>query len=512
MRQGETVDLRELFSEAQSGTGTARTTLHELGLARIVRAATALQARRETLSAMPCHLFSRCRGFLRLRLQDLPPMITWRCSKCRTRGSILNWPRTPWDLTPAADREGSDARSLYEIALEPTHYFSLLELAIGEAAFLRIVFSAIPRDSSILLAGNLSDFLYLLERCIERSSHPDVLEESDTLNQICQCLEAKIRDLERLDEEHPDADSLAIMELPGWLPPDLAERLRGALQDGHFRSIDELNDQLAQTMDAYNRSPSSELAGLSPRQVSDLLDSSWDGHGVLHLNEALEPRKLDASPYFRSASFLLRMAKAEGGIPTTATGNLNRRVVSQMLEECRLSFPTHRFKVINEVDVRQIHISRVLCELGGLLRRQRRKFLVTRRGSRMASPERASELFRHLFAVFFRKLNLAYIDQGSENHALQQTVAFSFYALQQLGDEWQTDQTLAHRILIPAAFQDALDSGDQQPGCQVHGRLLLPLNDFGLLEHRQVELEGSLVDGCEFRLAPLFREFIQFSF
>ncbi len=514
MQRGETVDLRELFSRAEPDVAGGSARIGEKELARIVRAATSLQARRETLSAVRCLSSLPCDGYLKLRLQDIPPIIVWQCSECSSGGCILNWPRTPWDLSHLATGFESDPLGpLCEIPLAPEHYQSLHSLENCDEAFQKIIFSAVPRGEAVLLQGDLPDFLYLLERCIERSGAPESRRQSEALNQICSSLDATIRELERRKSEpaRRNGRDLDEMDLPGWLPPDLADRLRRALEDGHFSSIDDLNDQLALTMDAYNRRPCPDLAGLSPYQVSDLLGGAWEGGGALCLNPKLQAEQLSQSMYYRNARRLLETLQSERALPLTARGNLTRRLVRQLIDECSISFAIQPPRVINELDVPQIHIPRVICQLGGLLKRRGRRFLLTKRGLRMLEPSRAGELYRHLFETFFRKFNLAYLDGSVENPALQDTVAFSLYALHRQEPVWESAQTLAPRILLPAAFETALNLGDDQPTWQSYTRLLLPMYHFGLLEFRIVKRKRKRDPQREFRPSPIFHEFVQFS-
>ncbi len=509
MQRGETVDLRELFSEASpDGSGDAGAAEGGRPLARIVRAATALQARRETLSAIGCQATRRCGGYLRLRLQDIPPVICWRCSSCRAKGSILNWPRTPWDLTlPGTACEPFGPR--YEFPVDPTHYSSLLSLRNTDEDFQRIVFSAVPANGSILLRGDLPDFLYLLQRCIEWTGDPELCPQFDSLNRICQGLDSTIRDLESNGRPDDQLESDGALDLPAWLPPDLADRLRGALEEGHFRSIGELNDQLALTMEAYNRSPNSELAGLSPYQVSDLLVGEWGDGGVVRLNGELPAGRLEKSIYLHNARTLLESIREAGGARTTARGNLPRHWVREMIVRFSLEERYARDKALNEYDVMPVHITRLICQLAGLLRTSGRKFVVTRRAERLLAPERSGELFRRLFETFFRKFNLSYLDGTIENKALQDTVAFSLYALCQQKRSWHTARTLAPRILIPSAFENALNAGDDQPTWQAYTRLLLPLYYFGLLEFRVVKRKNA-DSRRQFRPSTLLRDFIYF--
>lgn len=95
---------------------------------------------------------------------------------------------------------------------------------------------------------------------------------------------------------------------------------------------------------------------------------------------------------------------------------------------------TIRFnKVLNEHDVRPLHIIRIICELARLVRRRKRKFLVTNKGQQLLGEQKAGELYTLLFRTFFRQFNLSYLDGLPECYGLQGTIAYSLYRLKKVG-------------------------------------------------------------------------------
>src|SRR6266513_3927816 len=79
-----------------------------------------------------------------------------------------------------------------------------------------------------------------------------------------------------------------------------------------------------------------------------------------------------------SAIFLAALAEKDGA-PATATGNLTRIFVSQMFDHLKLTqLPRdsiRRFcKVVNEQDVRALHLVRVISECAKLVARRKKRF------------------------------------------------------------------------------------------------------------------------------------------
>lgn len=109
----------------------------------------------------------------------------------------------------------------------------------------------------------------------------------------------------------------------------------------------------------------------------------------------------------RNTTILLTRAMQDGGLELTATGNLRRAVVAEMIP-C-MEWPgfdkadMHRFnRVINEHDFAPLHIVRVVSLAAGLLRAHRGRLVATKSGRGMLPAERGALLAKLLFASFWR--------------------------------------------------------------------------------------------------------------
>ncbi len=77
-------------------------------------------------------------------------------------------------------------------------------------------------------------------------------------------------------------------------------------------------------------------------------------------------------PFFHNTRQMLLALQEQGGTSATATGNLNRVFVKHMFERLVMSPLLRRTtievnKVINEPDLRELHLSRIVSELSGLI-------------------------------------------------------------------------------------------------------------------------------------------------
>src|SRR5438552_3504509 len=102
--------------------------------------------------------------------------------------------------------------------------------------------------------------------------------------------------------------------------------------------------------------------------LQSLLFADWESpDGPLRLNADLKSADLANAEFFLNARLFLTALAEKDGAPVTATGNLTRVFVSQMFDHLKLTQPSRdsirRFcKVINEQDVRPLHLVRVISE------------------------------------------------------------------------------------------------------------------------------------------------------
>jgi len=293
-----------------------------------------------------------------------------------------------------------------------------------------------------------------------------------------------------------------------WLPPT---------------TLDELNRRLAETMRAYNAGPDPEMGGLSPEQVFRLIHSPWGVPGSpIQFHPEIPPAELEGSSFFRRAGTLLRSIRDRSGVKATASKNLTRRFVSEMMdellsEESCSQIRRHK-KAINERDVGVLHMARVVSQCAGLIRLYKGKYIVPKKNHPLLAPERAGELFQKIFVAFFRKFNLAYPSRyGPEAGSIQSCAGYTLYRLGMVASDWRETEKLPAKILLPAV-RDEIEA--EIGGSTfftvdhiLHNRTLSPLIEWGLLEgryeHRDSKHFKTLV---AIRKTPLYDDFLQFKF
>jgi len=252
-----------------------------------------------------------------------------------------------------------------------------------------------------------------------------------------------------------------------------------------------------------------------------LLVADWEQpDGQLRLSADLKLTDFAGADFFvNTRVFLAALAEADG-VPATATGNLPRAFVRQILDRLVLSKPFrdsvfHVCKAINEQDVWPLHLVRLVSGCAGLAGRRKKFFRLTKTGRALLPDEQAGALYRKLFIAYFRRFDLHYDFCLRDVPGIQDTMAVILWRLDTIARDWTPVQGLAPQILLPGVLDQmhiAMTYAHDTEEWILTGYVLDPLFDFGLIERQELSEWPSLTKKDKIRITPLWRKFIGFAF
>ncbi|MCF6238344.1 MAG: SEC-C domain-containing protein [Candidatus Marinimicrobia bacterium] len=224
--------------------------------------------------------------------------------------------------------------------------------------------------------------------------------------------------------------------------------IRELLQGRDFGSLDEANAVLDVHFSRKNRIANIAFSGLSPEQMTAILYDPFNSPDDLRFSKAFE-NELEA-PILTLFSLLVEAIGKEGLKPT-AKGNLPRR----FCREAALSYwgeelhrENTRFRRINkEDDFFELHITRIVAELAGLIRKYRGRFILSRVCRRILKQQGMGGVYLLLFKTYIEKYNWAYGDGYEDLPFIQQSFAYTLYLLQHFTAEWQHQSILAEKYV-----------------------------------------------------------------
>lgn len=247
----------------------------------------------------------------------------------------------------------------------------------------------------------------------------------------------------------------------GGQPAGMGEamgELRELLKGQSFSSLEEANAFIGKHMQQRNQAPMDDFHGLSSEQMHRFLHFPFETPHLVTF-----PSSLDTAPEVPIMTLfnLLVDAIGEEGLKATATGNLPRN----FCREAALAFlgeegyrEKTRFCGINtEPDFPELHVTRLVAELAGLIRKYKGRFILGRECRKLLAEQGPSGIYPRLLRAFTREYNWGYQDRYPDFQIIQQSFLFTLHLLQRFGAEWQTSGFYANNFLraFPAVLGEA---------------------------------------------------------
>lgn len=215
------------------------------------------------------------------------------------------------------------------------------------------------------------------------------------------------------------------------------EELRRALAGQSFASIEEAQAVLDRITYRKNHTPVDDFAGLSPEQMHRMLHFPFDSPRVAIFFENLPS---EASAPILTLFHLL----AEGigdGLKPTATGNLPRSLV----QSAALTYwgeEIHRERtrygaIRTEPDFKDLHVTRIVAEIAGLVRKYKGKLIFSRKARKLLDRQGAAGVYPVLLRAYTGPFNWGYRDRYEDLGIVQQSFLFSMYLVHRFGEDWR---------------------------------------------------------------------------
>jgi hypothetical protein len=226
----------------------------------------------------------------------------------------------------------------------------------------------------------------------------------------------------------------------------------------------------------------------------------------------------DVAFFIQTRQFLLSLHEM-GQVKATPKGNLTRKSVAELadifLDPEKKEIIHSVSKVLNEEDVFQLHIARVVSKFAGLIGLRKGQYSVRKKALPLLKEEAAGKLYRQLFLAYFNKFNLGYRHRyAPEIDWLQFEIRYVLKPLQDQGEHWIELDQLGQRLLHPMAFanlqSDLSDSPFITPNTLIRIYFIDPLEEWGLVEVERDKDDPYYHTIKRIRKSPLLDRFISF--
>lgn len=308
------------------------------------------------------------------------------------------------------------------------------------------------------------------------------------------------------------------LDFPPDMPVAIREAVQQVLDSGEYATPEELMGALQEAVVRADDSRHDQLFGLTTGEVLGLIGDDWtEPGGAFWMDDELPKEQLEGSSYCMSALRFLTLAESTGGFKLTPKKSLNRESVRLLLDSgCFPEVDTAQLlrfsKIINEMDVRPLHMVHLLLLEIGLVRHYKGKLAITKTGRRALEDDGAAMLQCVIFQTLFQEFDLGYLDTLPDYPGVQATIAFILYAIQQSAQEPIAVGDLMARAYMPAVASEFSEGPYPRHALVAFfTRVLNPLENFGLVQVvSSGEKRERKMDQDQVQVTPLFNAMIHF--
>ena len=210
--------------------------------------------------------------------------------------------------------------------------------------------------------------------------------------------------------------------------------------------MNDFEDQIIRKMQGYNLKGIPAFQGYSPFEMDLIINDPFAENCPVQLNKLSEDDYLQI-PLLKLFKYLAHLVETEGTIKLTARGYLPPRVIKDMYAQHFIEdYPIERgiTKLTTERDSNTIHLTRLLLELSGIIKKRNNKLSLTKAGEKTLRKD--DDIVLHLLlSTFCTKFNWAYFDGFGENRIGQMGFGLSLILLDNFGQEKNKDNYYAEK-------------------------------------------------------------------
>lgn len=216
---------------------------------------------------------------------------------------------------------------------------------------------------------------------------------------------------------------------------EVSAEIQKAMEGQVFSSLEEVQAFTKRFMQKRNQTPNEGFHGLSPEQMHRFLHFPFVSPQLVTFPETLGITP--AAPILTLFGLLVK-AIGEQGLKPTAKGNLPQK----LCREAALTYwgeETYRYNtrfggINKEDDFLELHVTRIVGGLAGLIRKYKRRFILSRDCRALLAGSGMAGIYPRLLRVYVEKFNWGYWDYYPDYYFIQYSFLFTLYLLNRCGD------------------------------------------------------------------------------
>jgi len=292
------------------------------------------------------------------------------------------------------------------------------------------------------------------------------------------------------------------------------EELKDAVKSKVFKSQDEMQRFADEMMEKSNREPEEDFLGLSSEQIHRLLNIPLEqNEDIIRLDKKLPSKVFEGAPIVRHTLFFLsELAKVEP-LKATAKGNLPLKFAKLLFDEIDDSRFKKWIRFRSEENSRKVLTLRHVLGMAGWIKKEKKKFKLTRKGHGLLEGGFSERDFFHLLHIFTRKFNWGFNDLYPEFRIIQDGWLFSLFALHKKANDFTEDAVISRAFI--KAFPEIAKEVDETyisavkyiTRCYSIRFLERFCEPFGFVTIRRKKKKDSYFERLFVKATPLFKKY-----
>lgn len=230
---------------------------------------------------------------------------------------------------------------------------------------------------------------------------------------------------------------------------------------------------------------------------------------MLGENIAINPHNNDISdlPLIKQIRYFTKLIENWNGVKLTKAGNIPPVIVKELYAQGFIKdyMIEHGItKLTKETDCNAIVLTRILCELSGLIKKRNGVLTITKKAFNIVDT---NALFSEVFSTFAEKFSWAYFD-GYQNELIGQFgYGYSLFLLNRFGDIPRNSRFYAEKYfeLFPQLLTEQSYDGSNEASYNCYSVRTFDrfLNYFGFIQTTEIKMQNFDIQKTE-----LFDKFI----
>lgn len=258
-----------------------------------------------------------------------------------------------------------------------------------------------------------------------------------------------------------------------------------------------------------------KLEGLNIENIIELIQNPFSKNSPFKLR-ANGNEVYQEVPIVNQVKLFASIIQSQKEISLTKKGFLSTKTVKDLYQNGFLKdalFEEGLFKVYKEMDCEPVHFTRLICEIGGIIKKRNNKVTLTKKGQELIKSE--SDLFNELFRIVTQIFNIGYFDGYDCETTGQYGIMVTLFLLNKYGKQYQSPGFYAKKYMkiIPGIFDNFPEPNYSNKisvfnNCFTSRTFTRSLNYFGLLEIER----KNLIDISRVKKSEIFDKLLYFEY